>query len=493
MAKSSFVSRLGILLVLCCLAAIPAFSADPNSATASTTDAAVKAVNGDTSSDLLEVLLAKGILSQQEYSSLNQRVLAAKAEMQDNAAAAQIPQKIVTYTDKGVGIHAGRFDVTIAGELNGFFYHGRGVGSHTGANSPSSTAVLSGLLPDYLTFIVSTQEKGWDMSAVFSICPSLSNVIENNVGTATASSNPTALGISGIDFRQHYFTFGKKNVGTFKVGRDIGFYGDVLLSDFFLLGTGYSASAARPTNVTLGHIGTGYNYPDFIPQISYTSPSFKGLQGSFAVMTPYNNVPATGDDVVAMTGNTQPQFQAKLAYTAPGKSPIKFKLWSDMITQKLAAGAGGANGYAAGQGPRATGVDYGIKIPFKGFEGLAYGYNSWGIGVVGDFYYGLGLNSAGLATTRYGNGYFFQGTYTFAKKYTVGANYGLSRLKPASGDGCTGQGCFLYQDANLGAQARYKMNRWINLVADYSHYRVDYFSSRSETADEFGLGTIVFF
>lgn len=286
-------------------------------------------------------------------------------------------------------------------------------------------------------------------------------------------------------------------MGTFTVGRNIGYFGDVLLDDFFLLGTGWQNNNANPSNVTLGHIGTGYIYPDFIPQISYATPSYHGLQGKFAVMTPYTNADVFGGAAPVLGGNSQPQYQGKLSYTAPGKSPVKFSIWSDFDTQKMTSTTALGTLIPAGQGVRATGVDYGAKIPLKAAEFVAYGYNGWGIGNIGLFYDGIGLSNIGQATTRYGSGYFFQGTYTVAKTWTFGANYGLSRVLSASAKDtvpCAGiKGCYLWQADSYGGQVRYKLNSWVNLVGDYSHLDLDTFHGKTNTADEFGLGTIVFF
>ena len=48
-----------------------------------------------------------------------------------------------------------------------------------------------------------------------------------------------ALGTPGIDFRQQFATLGRAHLGTLKIGRDLGLFGqEAILNDMTLLGAG---------------------------------------------------------------------------------------------------------------------------------------------------------------------------------------------------------------------------------------------------------------
>ena len=103
----------------------------------------------------------------------------------------------------------------------------------------------------------------------------------------------TALGTAGLDVRQVYLTFGNKDMGTFLVGRQIGLFGeDVILNDMTLLGVGGPGGAATtaPGNTTLGGIGLGYIYTDWLAQIDYTTPDFAGFTLTGGIFEPIDSL-----------------------------------------------------------------------------------------------------------------------------------------------------------------------------------------------------------
>ena len=119
---------------------------------------------------------------------------------------------------------------------------------------------------------------------------------------------------------------GDKSWGTFKLGKDLGLFGsDVILSDMLLLGVGAGSSSSLNHNVTLGHIGSGYIYADWIPQVAYTTPSFSGVQLTVAVVEAFG-----GNNGNGMTGflaespdlrNDTPGVQARVSYDFAGPAP----------------------------------------------------------------------------------------------------------------------------------------------------------------------------
>ena len=112
------------------------------------------------------------------------------------------------------------------------------------------------------------------------------------VNSANLSTN-TALGTTGLDIRQVYLQFGNKSMGTFLFGRNIGLFGaDVILNDMTLPGVGAPGSAAgpAPTNTTLGGIGFGYIYTDWLAQMDYTTPDFSGFNLTVGIFDPLNSL-----------------------------------------------------------------------------------------------------------------------------------------------------------------------------------------------------------
>ena len=490
--------------------------------------------SSDAMVDVLKTLETKGVITHQEFEALKAKVTKdeQKAAEQQQTAVQQAVQQAapqlksvampaddmtaengVTMMTNGVGFHTGRFDVSISGEVNGFYVQDRADNNPLALqcllceastlNRPSSS-IRSGLLPGDLSFKISTQEHGWDVAVFFGMWPAIQN--SATVGTVEDGVNGTAaLGTPGIDFRQQFATLGHAHFGSLKIGRDLGLFGqEAILSDMTLLGAGSPGLSGavtgvggnfNPGNVTLGRIGVGYVYTDFIPQITYTTPSFHGVQGSFGVFTPYDDPLST----ISLGGNGQPSYQGKLTY-AMGKGAVKAKFWSNFVTEREEPQ------YASiGHGVRATGVDYGFSGSWHGLGLVGYGYNGWGLGQAGLFWDGVSVTG----TARASSGYYFQPSYSY-KKFFFGYSYGQSVLTPAN----TADRNFLTDNSVQGfransshiAQFRYAVTSWDNLVAEYTHTRSEAQASGTvtvspdvtgptniTTSDSIALGTIVFF
>jgi predicted porin len=510
-------------------------------------------------SDLLDVLLANGTITQQQYDALKQR-FAARHEAQMAEQAAQpaqpvqmvMPANVVTAMDNAVGFHVGRFDLTFSGDINGFYVHDRpdrSAGSSAGCvlclasnSAVANSSIRNGLLPGDLTIKVATKEKGYDVAFTFGIWPGISNLMTSGAGGLNLNAgNPSGFGTAGIDFRQQYLTVGRRGLGTFKFGRDLGFFGqEALLNDMTLLGVGTTNGNTGPGSVSLGRIGVGYIYTDWIPQISYTSPSAHGLHAAVGVFTPMSDVVPTTLGLpqysAPLTGHGQPQFQAKLAYAAPKIGGAKTNFWANYITQSMEANdSDHSNDYisecrtvyvhgapvqscrsrfqglniAPGDSVRANGVDYGMNLSLGGASFVAYGYNGWGIGTEGLFF----LATSPTGETRPSQGYYLQGTYTVAKKWTFGASYGQSNLSLAGnpgywygdlpgGETMENSTHIIRSNSSYVGQARYALTSNVTLLGEYTHMRSEsqgglrgrWAVSRDiGTSDSFALGSIAFF
>ncbi len=351
--------------------------------------------------ELLKRLHEKGILSDEEYAEL----LAEENKPSPAPAAAAAPagdtmtratesvdsRRMVRMAASGIGLEVGPATITFSGSVNGFYVHDNpatptartavtgGIAS-VGANN--SSAIRNGLLPGFLKVSVATQQSGWDVGATFGMYPGINSTAWGALG-ANNGGQPTALATAGIDFRQTYMTFGRPNVGTFKIGRDIGLFGsEGILNDITLLSSGTPGNNVAPGNTTLGRIGVGYIYTDFQPQITYTSPNLKGLQASVGVFQPLSSLTGPAES------NSAPGFQGKVTYD--GKfGDVAARLWVSGITQKHDIVGGGS--YTG------SGVDFGGKVTVGPVTATGYYYTASGLGTTV-----LGLFDTGLPQT--GNG-----------------------------------------------------------------------------------------
>ena len=460
----------------------------------------------DTTDDLLLTLKNKGILTDAEYQQLLQRKSAEPAtsaavasappsaspqaaQAQSSAAGALDMSHVVRMTDKGVGMQLGDVAVTFSGSVNGYYVHDSGdkpIANHVVSGGlasvgSKSSAVRNGLLPGYLKIDVTTQQAGWDVGAHFGLYPGINSV--TGVGGANSAGSPTALSTAGIDFRQTYLTFGKPNIGEFKVGRDIGLFGsEGILNDITLLSVGSPGANAAPSNTSLGRIGIGYIYTDFQPQITYTSPNLHGFQATVGAFQPLETAGRNET-------NKNPGFQGKLTYDWKG-GKLGVRVWLSGITQKHDA-TDLLPGYTG------SGFDLGSKIRFGPATLTGYYYGGRGIGTTGLFI----LSTDTLGNRRDTHGYYVQGTYTIGK-LSLGVSYGGSYLKLTGAekdDRALGGVAGVYDPTLLDHNtswvggARYGLTSWVTLISEYAHTNSTAHGGNHASSDAVATGAILFF
>jgi predicted porin len=302
----------------------------------------------------------------------------------------------------------------------------------TGSASGSSVSNIgNGLLPAAFTFGVATTQDGIDMAAHLGLYPGIATNDGGSpnlqAGTGNGSSN-TALGSTGLDIRQVYMTFGNKDMGTFTLGRNIGLFGaDVILNDMTLPGVGGpgSAASAAPANTTLGGIGLGYIYTDWLAQIDYTTPDLSGFSLTVGIFDPLNSL----TDDATVEPKKAPGVHAKISYTLPISDGTKLYLSAAFITQQqdYVAAAVYPAITATPYSYTGTGEDIFAKLDVQDWELIGYYYHAEGLGTTALF----NLGAYGLGQTRTSNGYLAQTTYKFGA-LKVGLNYGVSNLDYAN-------------------------------------------------------------
>jgi predicted porin len=447
--------------------------------------------------------------------------------------APKAPVAYVTALTKCVGIRVNQVDICIKGDIsffgveqwpdhnttNAFVLNDEGVPTRTNTLIPTpsvlgglatvgnhpSNSIRGGLLPSSIQVGISTNQYGLDIGAYFGVYVGGNN-IEPNIVNANGNGSPFGLGTAGVDFRQVFGTIGTPWWGTVKIGRDIGiFASDAILNDLTLLGVGSPRNNLAPTNTTLGRIGIGYIYTDFIPQVTYKSPTWGGLTFWVSAMTPMDELAFSGDQFSAnMTGHDLPMGQAKVQWVGTWSPDVKLTLSTSGMIQKQQAEClnGNVNGgffstcaglnqpffvngiptMSAGTNVTTWAADAFAMLDVYGFNFVAYGYIGKGVGTTGLFFDGVDI----FGDRRNSDGGYLQAAYTFKGGWwlpnplTVGASWGVSSLETAGTsnafeiDEChlSAQfpglhGCLVKHNESWIGFARYNLTDWVKIQAEY--------------------------
>jgi len=306
----------------------------------------------------------------------------------------------------------------------------------TGTASGSNVSNIgNGLLPAAFVFGVATTQAGIDITGHLGLYPGIATNDGGSPNLQAGSSNGSsnvALGTTGLDVRQVYMTFGNKSMGTFTLGRQIGLFGaDAILNDMTLPGVGGpgSAASAAPSNTTLGGIGFGYIYTDWLAQMDYTTPDFSGFNLTFGIFDPLNSL-TDNNTGFSTAAKKAPGFHAKITWTLPFSDTTKLYVSVAGLTQEQdyyyslpVKPAAVPNTYDY----RGSGVDVFAKLDVSDLEVFAYYYHGTGLGTTALF----NLGAFGFGDTRKSDGYLVQGTYKFGA-LKVGLQYGESKLDYAN-------------------------------------------------------------
>ncbi len=395
---------------------------------------------------------------------------------------------------KGVDIRVGNIDLNFSGFVNGFYtYSSAAHSANTVAGGLAdnsgfdSSAIRNGLLPAGLIFKASTTQDGIDLAAEFGVYPGIDSANQGTPFNANGGGSSVGLGTAGVDFRQIFVTAGTKQFGTVKVGRDIGIFGsDAILSDATLLSVGATGGNANPANTSLGRIGIGYIYTDFMPQISYASPIIGGLQATVGVFQPLSEVNFAGGGLSAVaTQHSAPMFQGKLTYDYKAGATAARAWIGGLVQQQQDIGGLAAN--VARPGDELVGAgEIGAKVDSGPFGAVGYFYRARGVGTTGLMFDGLSPTGA----LRNSEGFYAQGYFKPAKKLKLVASYGESSLFQAPGE--ISPNLVRRNAATIGA-AYYSLTDWMTLVAEYGHVQAHNNAGDGIDQNVFTAGTILFF
>ncbi len=269
-----------------------------------------------------------------------------------------------------------------------------------GDGQRSSSSVSNGLLPAALSISAATTQAGYDIGVTFGLYPGISTNNGGSPNLGVPNSN-VALGTAGLDVRQVFLTFGNKDMGTVLAGRNIGLFGaDAILNDMTLLGVGANGSNAAPTNTSLGSIGYGYIYTDWLAQINYTTPDLNGVKITIGIFDPLESL----TDGTGAQPKATPGFHGKIAYKVGTDLYLSASFLYEKQEFQRASGflPDGTLALVPGQKVSydGTGFDFGGKYDLPGgFQVAAWLYYAKGLGTTGLF-----INSADTDPTSAGYG-----------------------------------------------------------------------------------------
>lgn len=452
---------------------------------------AIHTVSEEETSDETAAMRAQDAASRAEASAeaARQALLSTRNAMNDPMIVHTTPY----VPGKGVTFKAGPIDINLSGFVNGFYTFNSPNGGapvsgglSTGTSGFDTSAVRNGLLPAALLVKLSTTQDGLDLSANFGFYPGIDN---NKPGALNANSggSSVALGTAGLDVRQAFVTVGNKDIGTFTIGRQLALFGaDAILNDATLLSVGSTGSNSAPANTALGRIGFGYVYADWIPQISYATPKWKGLQGTIGIFQPLDEFNfAGGGESATNTQHSSPMIQGKVSYDFTA-GDWTGHLWSSFLIQHQQALTGTNISSTVTKGATVAAADIGGKIGWGPLEGVAYYYYGNGLGTTGLFFDGIADNGR----KRNSEGYYVQLAYKILPKLKLVGSYGQSNLYRAPGE--NNSLLVRRNESEIGA-LYYNMTDWLTLMGEYAHSRSAAHNANSNSDNTMSLGAAIFF
>jgi len=370
----------------------------------------------------------------------------------------------------GITIPAGDWTVDIGGNVNAYYsntnYSGdvfKG-GKNADIGSETGNTISTGLLPSALGIGAKTRQNDLDIAVQFTFFTG----VNASAGGSGANDGNGAQGNS-LNIRQAYMTFGDASWGTIKAGRDLGVFGsDAILSDMTLLGVGIGAGGAGSS--TLGRIGSGYAYADWMGQMTYQTPNWNGFQVTAGIREPWAN-------------QTQSEigYQGKATYDFAAND-VTGRVWLSGLSQKI---DGNVDSRA---------FDIGAKIAYQGFGLVGYYYDGENLGIPATGLSGITpLGGVLFAATGDTSGGYVQGTFVVPGVGTkLGASWGTTNHKV----GANGTSQAKNETWIIGAY--HPLTKSLNLVAEYTNSEITNYASANGVngdgeARTASLGAILFF
>ncbi|HEX9077976.1 MAG TPA: hypothetical protein VF795_00230, partial [Desulfuromonadaceae bacterium] len=346
-------------------------------------------------------------------------------------------------------------------------------GSTTGYDQRFGIGI--GLLPSVVGFTVKAPTtNGVDSSVRIGIYPAIQNTTADRFNTAP-----------NIDFREIYYT-AKGKYGELLAGRALNlFMGKNILTDMTLLTAGVVPGPGLRGNTTLGHIGYGYLYANFGPQIRYTTPDLGGVKVALEVGEPYN--------ITADTGKTNsPRVETEISYATVFNGGNTVQAWLSGLYQTAPRKDTAA--VRPGSNDESIGGAYGVSVGIGGVNLLFSGYGGRGLGMVsaqdGDLF---GTAEDANGTTRLFWGFLAQATYKLTSDVMVGVNYGQSRMEQTDFDAANVAAMAQIKNQEAGtANVTYNFNKFTQFIIEYTYAQNTWYGGAKQHSNQFALGTMFY-
>jgi len=342
-----------------------------------------------------------------------------------------------------------------------------------------------GLLPSVVAFNVKAPTtNGVDSAVRVGIYPAIQNGADGN----RFNTSPN------IDFREFFYT-AKGSYGELLAGRALNLYqGKNILNDMTLLTAGVVPGPAFRGNTTLGHIGYGYLYTNFGPQLRYTTPDLAGTKIAILVGEPYK--------ISADTGKTNsPRVEAEISYaktlggasvqawlsglyqTAPRRDTDE--VVSPTVTRVVAR---------KGENNQSIGGAGGVSAGLSGVNLMVSGYGGQALGMVsaqdGDFLGSTSTDGAGKERIHWG--FLTQATYKLTPSVMLGVNYGQSRQEQSDFDKTDTSISQIKNQEAAVATVTYNLNKFTQFIAEYSYAQNTWQDNAKQHSNQVALGTMFY-
>ena len=370
---------------------------------------------------------------------------------------------------------------TFAGNVNAFYIYqqGKTCAGDTCTTASKDLSVGTGLLPAFAVFDAKGKEDNLDLGVHFGFAPQV------ETGGHHASYFGTDAAGAQIDMRQVYLTAGG-TWGSLTMGKELGLYqrGNIL-TDMTLLGVGVGGGGR---GTALGRIGYGYLYPDFRPQLTYTTPTGRPTSLSIGLFEGLRDGPYTTLEL--------PRVEAEFNYNGKMGENGTLKVFINGAVQTAKNGAVGTTESltSSGGGAGLTFDISGFAITGSGFFAKGMGSLLQGDGIVG----GADFDNGGVDVTGDGRnsyGFIGQGVFTPKEgKWGIGASYGENRLQRTDADKAADaiDEDILKRRAIVG-QITYKWSKSLRWVAEYGHIENFADGAKVSKNDQGSLGMMLFF
>jgi hypothetical protein len=369
---------------------------------------------------------------------------------------------------------------------------------NTGSDYNQRFGIDVGLLPSVIAFNVKAPTTaGVDSSVRVGIYPSIGNTGNANLAGSTVSGGAANGNLSSSDrfsvgpniyFREFFYT-AKGAYGELLAGRALNLYqAKNILNDMTLLTAG--TVGLRAHTVTLGHIGYGYLYTGFGPQIRYTTPDLAGVKIALAVGEPY--------DISGGDKTNTPRVESEISYAATFGS-TSVQAWLSGLYQSATRSKGAAS--RPGGNEESIGGAYGVGATFSGLSLLGSGYGGRGLGTVSvqdgtpkvAGLFGGSTDADGKGRLDWG--FLLQATYQLTSSIKVGANYGQTRQEETALDTTTrgtGGAILVKRQESATANVVYNLNKFTQFIAEYTYAQNTWHDSAKQHSNQFALGTMFY-